>query len=246
MISEECGIAFKLLTKLEERAECLFVLADEGGVVLEVVEEDGVVNMKDGDARLAECLAEEHVLVAVVVEVFVEGITENHLSRHHEVGCAELLIALCASLPGLVGCLATLLVAVAEVGVPALGVASDGDATDDDGGEVLLAPRFATYRRLQIAGYEVGILEGEVAVDEDEPGIASLAGKEVADGRASDIGGLQEVSDVRKALDGLVLLYIFSIGRSIIGHNDLVGDALWLALPVQLCHKSVAQAVVGG
>ena len=90
------------------------------------------------------------------------------------------------------------------------------------------------------------ILEGEVAVDEDEPGIACLTGKEVAYGRASDIVGLQEVSDVRKALDGLVLLYIFSIGRSIIGHNDLVGDALWLALPVQLRHKSVAQAVVGG
>lgn len=206
--------------------------------------------MLDGHLMLAERLAKEHVLVAIVVEVLVEGIAQDDITVHHEVGGAKLLVASFSTGVRTVGRFAVLFVAIAQVVAPSLGVATDGYTTYDDEGCCVCRCTTATYgiqgNSLGIAFDEVGVAEGEVAINEDEPGILGFTGQQVADSRAPHVMVLHEIPHMAELFYLFVSLNKRSVGRTIIGHNDLEGDALWFALPVQGPHKVYTQAVVCG
>lgn len=64
----------KLTAEGMEGAQPFFGLGKEEVVGLELVEENGVIDVGDGDMGALKLPAQEHVLVAVVAELFVEGV----------------------------------------------------------------------------------------------------------------------------------------------------------------------------
>ena len=112
---EQTGIATQIVAELAERAEAFLGLGDEVGITFEGAECHWVIDMLDGDAVLAESLAKQDVLVAIMTEPFIEGITEHEVATHQKIGGMKMLPGILLTLRGCVlGSLGTL-VKVTEI-----------------------------------------------------------------------------------------------------------------------------------
>lgn len=112
---EQTGIATQIVAELAERAEAFLGLGDEVGITFEGAECHWVIDMLDGDAVLAESLAKQDVLVAIMTEPFVERITEHEVATHQKIGGVEMLPGILLTLRGcMLRCLGTL-VKVTEI-----------------------------------------------------------------------------------------------------------------------------------
>jgi hypothetical protein len=112
---EHAGVAAQIVAELTECAESFFGLGDKVGITFEGAEAHRVVDMFDGDAVLAESLAEQDILVAIMTEPFIEGITEHEVATHQEIGGMEMLPGILLTFRGcMLGGLGTL-VEVTEI-----------------------------------------------------------------------------------------------------------------------------------
>lgn len=89
---EQAGIAAEIALELMEGAEAFLGFGDKLWVGFEGAEAHGIVDMADGDAMLAERLAQEHILVAITAEALIEGVGEHEIATDEEIGCMEMLI----------------------------------------------------------------------------------------------------------------------------------------------------------
>lgn len=89
---EQAGIAAEIALELMEGAEAFLGLGDKLWVGFEGAEAHGIVDMADGDAVLAERLAQKHILVAITAEALIEGVGEHEIATDEEIGCMEMLI----------------------------------------------------------------------------------------------------------------------------------------------------------
>lgn len=112
------------------------------------------------------------------------------------------------------------LVEIAEIATEGIGGALDADATNDD----------ADIGLSEVAAEEGGREDGHVAIDEEQIGVLGLLGKEIADGSATTILRAEDVSAVGPIIDSLVGVYRLGIGRSVVAHKDLIGNASGLGL----------------
>lgn len=128
------------------------------------------------------------------------------------------------------------LVEIAEIATEGIGGALDADATNDD----------ADIGLSEVAAEEGGREDGHVAIDEEQIGVLGLLGKEIADGSASTILRAEDVSAVGPIIDSLIGLYRFGIGRSVIAHEDLIGNAGGLGLESEGIDQCDARVVVSG
>ena len=112
---EQTGIATQIVAELAERAEPFLGLGDEVGITFEGAEAHRVVDMLDGDAVLAESLAEQDILVAIMTEPFIEGMAKHEVATYQEIGGVEMLPGILLTLRGcMLRCLGTL-VEVTEI-----------------------------------------------------------------------------------------------------------------------------------
>ena len=128
------------------------------------------------------------------------------------------------------------LVEIAEIATEGIGGALDADATNDD----------ADIGFSEVAAEEVGREDGHVAIDEEQIGVLGLLGKEIADGSATTILRAEDVSAVGLIIDSLIGLYRFGICRSVIAHEDFVGNASGLGLESEGIDQRDAEVVVSG
>lgn len=128
------------------------------------------------------------------------------------------------------------LVEIAEIAAEGIGRALDADATNDD----------ADIGFSEVTAEEVGREDGHVAIDEEQIGVLGLLGKEIADGSATTILGAEDVSAVGPIIDSLVGVYRLGIGRSVIAHEDLIGNAGGLSLESEGIDQRDARVVVSG
>ena len=89
---EQSVVAPQLVTEDAECAQRLLGLKEKSGVVLIVVDAHGIFDMSDADFTRLECLAEEHILITIVRDTLIEGMTLHHLATHHKIGGSETLI----------------------------------------------------------------------------------------------------------------------------------------------------------
>ena len=89
---EQAGIAAEIALELMEGTQAFLGLGHKLWVGLEGAEAHGIVDMADGDAMLAERLAQEHILVAITAEALIEGVGEHERATDEEIGCMEMLI----------------------------------------------------------------------------------------------------------------------------------------------------------
>ena len=92
MAGNQFGIASQFCSEYVKGSACLLSLLQIGIVVLIFVHQEGIVDMYDAEAVCGETLAQEYVLVAVALEVFVEGANGHHLFGGQKTGCAEVLV----------------------------------------------------------------------------------------------------------------------------------------------------------
>ena len=112
---EQPGIASQIVAKLMESTQSFLGLGDKVGITLEGTETHRVVDMFDGDAVLAEGLAKQDILVAIMTEPFIEGITEHEVATHQKIGGMKMLPGILLTLRGcMLRCLGTL-VKVTEI-----------------------------------------------------------------------------------------------------------------------------------
>ena len=128
------------------------------------------------------------------------------------------------------------LVEIAEIATEGIGRALDADATNED----------ADIGLSEVTAEEVGREDGHVAIDEEQIGVLGLLGKEIADGSASLILRAEDVSAVGPIIDSLVGVYRLGIGRSVIAHEDLIGNASGLSLESEGIDQRDARVVVSG
>ena len=128
------------------------------------------------------------------------------------------------------------LVEIAEIATEGIGRALDADATNDD----------ADIGLSEVTAEEVGREDGHVAIDEEQIGVLGLLGKEIADGSATAILRAEDVSAVGPIIDSLVGVYRLGIGRSVIAHEDFVGNAGGLSLESEGIDQRDARVVVSG
>ena len=128
------------------------------------------------------------------------------------------------------------LVEIAEIAAEGIGKALDADATNDD----------ADIGFSEVTAEEVGREDGHVAIDEEQIGVLGLLGKEIADGSATTILRAEDVSAVGPIIDSLVGVYRLGIGRSVIAHEDLIGNASGLSLESEGIDQRDAEVVVSG
>ena len=69
---EQAGIAAEIALELMEGAEAFLGFGDKLWVGFEGAEAHGIIDMADGNAMLAERLAQEHILVAIMAQSLVE------------------------------------------------------------------------------------------------------------------------------------------------------------------------------
>ena len=72
---EHVGIAAQVVLELLKDAEGFLCLAEELAVFLESIEIHWIINVTNGYAGLLHSLTEEHVLIAVMPESLVKGIS---------------------------------------------------------------------------------------------------------------------------------------------------------------------------
>lgn len=89
---EQAGIAAEIALELMEGTQAFLGLGHKLWVGLEGAEAYGIIDMADGDAMLAERLAQEHILVAITAETLIEGVGEHEIATDEEIGCMEMLI----------------------------------------------------------------------------------------------------------------------------------------------------------
>ena len=128
------------------------------------------------------------------------------------------------------------LVEIAEIATEGIGGALDADATNED----------ADIGLSEVAAEEVGREDGHVAIDEEQIGVLGLLGKEIADGSATTILRAEDVSAVGPIIDSLIGLYHVRICRSVIAHEDLIGNAGGLSLESEGIDQRDAEVVVSG
>ena len=89
---EQAGIAAEIALELMEGTQAFLGLGHKLWVALEGAEAHGIIDMADGDAVLAERLAQEHILVAITAEALIEGVGEHEIATDKEIGGVEVLI----------------------------------------------------------------------------------------------------------------------------------------------------------
>ena len=117
---DHLGVAAQVIMKIMERAQTFLCLTDEMGVVLVVEETCGIIGMGYLDASLSETLAKEHVLIAVMMETFVEGVLLHQRPGNQEVASMEMHEWALSALLGCVHRLTLFLVQIAQVAFLAL------------------------------------------------------------------------------------------------------------------------------
>lgn len=85
-----------------------------------------------------------------------------------------------------------------------------------------------------------------VAVNEEHIVVLGLAHQKVADGSSSAVDRLTEVAAIGPLTDLLIVGDDCSIGRTIVAHQDLIGDTDSLSLLSETIHKTDTAVVVGG
>ncbi len=233
---EQAGISPQFAAEGVERAQALFGLGHEVGILLEGTEAHGVVDVGNGDTVVAELLAEEHVLVAVAADSLVEGVGEHHLAADAEIGRVEVVVRLLLPLLQRVVGLGGLLVAVAQVAPECLGIAPDAYPSIDDAG----------FGVGHIFIYKVVVDDGHVAVDEEQPVVLRLTGEEIADGGTPLVGRPFDVATAGQLVDGTVGTDDGAVGRTIVGNEDFIVYRQGLRLLLQLADQLRASPVVGG
>ena len=128
------------------------------------------------------------------------------------------------------------LVEIAEIAAECIGRALDADATNDD----------ADIGLSEITAEEGGREDGHVAIDKEQIGVLGLLGKVIADGGATTILGAEDVSAVGPIIDSLVGVYRLGIGRSVVAHEDLIGNASGLGLESEGIDQHDARVVESG
>ena len=128
------------------------------------------------------------------------------------------------------------LVEIAEIATEGIGRALDADATNEE----------ADIGFSEVAAEEGGREDGHVAIDEEQIGVLGLLGKEIADGSATTILRAEDVSAVGPIIDCLVGLYHVRICRSVVAHEDFVGNASGLGLESEGIDQRDARVVVSG
>lgn len=171
-----------------------------------------------------------------MTETLVEGMLTHHVAADEEIGGVEMLVG--RTLAHEVGVLRLLglLIAIAQIAPEGDGIAYDADSAIDDRGGVVL----------QITLDILRVEDCHVAVDEEQPGVAGLPDEEIADGGATYILAANEVLAKGEGGDGTIGLDGSGIGRTVVGHNDLEGNARCLQLGNQLLHQRQADVIVGG
>ena len=243
---EKTGIAPEVVTELMEGEEALLCLLKEGGVGLYVGEHDGVVDMDDGVTMLAQLLAKEDVLETVGADALVEGDKEHDVTTDHEIGGAEGTVGVTGTLGGTVARLLAELVAVAEVGALEVGIGGDGDTTVDDGWGLGITGR--GLLGVEIALEETGGGNGDVGIEEEEPGVAGLAGKDIADGSTADIDAALQIAAAGMGGDLSAEGCEGAVGGAVVGNDDLVaeGGGQRLRLSAELGNKGAAVDIIDG
>ena len=68
------GIASQFLTEVVKRLQRLFGFLDKPPIAVEMVEEDGIVDMLDGDTCFLKLLSHQNVFIAIAAEASVERV----------------------------------------------------------------------------------------------------------------------------------------------------------------------------
>lgn len=219
-----------------ERAKAFFGFKHELRVGLESAENDGVMDVGYGYVMLAERLAQEHIFVTIMAETLIEGMGEHERTTDEEIGRVEVLIGRLLATGCSVMRLFGFLVEITEATFECVRVAIDGHTTIDDFG---ISDR-------EVSGYEVGRGDGHVAVDEEQIVVLGLLGKKVADGCPTAVLGADDVSAVLPLVDTAVGFDNTQVGGSIVGHEDLIGDAGSVRLAPECIHQGDTLVVVSG
>lgn len=223
---QKTGVASQFILESVEGTETFFGFTDKVGVALEGIETHRVVDMGDGDVVGTQLLAKEHILVAVVTETLIERVGQHKFTTDEEVSRVEVLIGVPLALLHCVLVFGGLLVAIAEIMFECFCIATDRDtAVENIGifqGNVLVD--------------EVWAHHCHVAVDEEQPIILGLLGKQVPDGGTSDILWLNQMPTMFPLFYLTVFCHDAGVRRAVITHEDLVHDAGILSLLAEVTH----------
>jgi len=234
---EQAGIALELVTEQEQGSQTFLGLADKGVVGLETLEAQGVVDVVDGNGMLLKLFAEKDVLIAVVPETLVERMSEHQLAGNEEIGGVEVVIG---RLPATLG--GVLRGGSILVHGPEIARLHGGNGES----AVEKASRSGKGGRcVEIVVEVAGVGEDHVAIDEQQPGIAGLGGKEIADGGAADILCPLDIPTVGQLVDGTVGVLHGSIGRTVVGYENLIVNGQGRCLSLQAGNQAGTVVIIG-
>lgn len=112
---EHSRVADKVVGEFVECLQGFFSFLNKPFVAIEAVEEYGIIDVLDADARQLQLLAHEHILIAIAAEARVERMGEILASCHQEVRCVEVLIGSSLAALQRETRLGSLLVAIAQI-----------------------------------------------------------------------------------------------------------------------------------
>ena len=192
--------------------------------------------MFNADSFGAELLAKEYILIAIIPESFIERMGQHQVALDEEIGGMEVAVGVLPAHLHSVLVLRGFLVEITEIAFEGFRVTDDDDPAVDD----------CSLFHCQIVRQIVLPYHAHVAVDEKQPVVMSLPGKEIPDGRPAGILCLSEIMAVGPTLYGLVLPDHFRFCRTIVTHQDLIVNGSLLSLLPEVVHQLDTQIIIGG
>lgn len=180
---DKTGIASQFIAELTEGAQTFLSLGYEVGVALKSAEAHRIVDVGDGNVVATQLFAKEYVLIAVIAETLIKGVGEHKVTTDEEIGSMEVAIGILLAYLNCMLMLCSLLVAITEIALECISIATDGYTAIND---ISTFHRYI-FRQIVSAHYT------HIAVDEQQPVVMGLFGKEIPDGSTADVLGLSEV-----------------------------------------------------
>ena len=120
------------MTELAKGSQAFLCLGDKVGIALESTEPHRVIDMGNGNVVGTQLFAEKHILIAVITETLIKGVGEHQVATDEVIGSMEIVVGiLLASLYSMF-LLGSLLIAITEIVLERIGIATNGYATIDD------------------------------------------------------------------------------------------------------------------
>ena len=88
--------------------------------------------MRYGYFVAAELLAKEHILIAIIAETLIKGVSPHQITTDEEIGCVEVAIGILQAYLNCMLLLSSLLIAITEIVFEGIWIAAYTDTTIND------------------------------------------------------------------------------------------------------------------